>query len=403
MEEQLKSTFAEYKHCEHLAAIMSSHTDEKLLHIDDHVPNLIAVPAKTDLTKTAAYQDGKLILQDKASCFPAYLLDSPAAGGDVVDACAAPGNKTTHLAAIAAGSNFHLENGHQIKIIGCEKDPARSKTLSKMVQLAGAADLVTIRSSQDFMKLKAHAKEFANVKSLLLDPSCSGSGIIGRDEGTISIHLPVASQAESPASNSKKRKRVVPFKKVQIVDTMASQSVEEAEEEEESQSQADEDEQKLRTRLTALSGFQLKLLQHAMSFSAAERITYSTCSVHDEENENVVVKALISDVARERGWRILKRDEQVDGLRRWNVRGNPGVIQKEVGKATSEQQLIEDVADACIRCIKGSKDGTMGFFVAGFVRIPTTKPNPSIARNGTSPAVDSEDEEEWQGFSEDEP
>ena len=35
----------------------------------------------------------------QASCLPAYLL-SPIAGSHVIDACAAPGNKTTHLASI---------------------------------------------------------------------------------------------------------------------------------------------------------------------------------------------------------------------------------------------------------------------------------------------------------------
>jgi 16S rRNA C967 or C1407 C5-methylase (RsmB/RsmF family) len=43
------------------------------------------------------------VLQSKASCIPAQALQ-PAAGWHVVDCCAAPGNKTTHVAALLHAS-----------------------------------------------------------------------------------------------------------------------------------------------------------------------------------------------------------------------------------------------------------------------------------------------------------
>jgi putative methyltransferase len=47
------------------------------------------------------YTAGKLILQDKASCFPAVVLAPPARKDAVViDATPAPRNKTTHLSAL---------------------------------------------------------------------------------------------------------------------------------------------------------------------------------------------------------------------------------------------------------------------------------------------------------------
>lgn len=47
------------------------------------------------------YKTGKIILQDKASCFPALVLAPPALeSGMVIDATAAPGNKASHLSAL---------------------------------------------------------------------------------------------------------------------------------------------------------------------------------------------------------------------------------------------------------------------------------------------------------------
>src|SRR6201999_4361681 len=86
----------------------------------------------------------------------------------------------------------------------------------------------------------------------------------------------------------------------------------------------------------------------------------------------------------ERGWRVLTRHEQVDGLRKWRIRGNhPACVKvvkelKVAGKIDPESEIftpyaIQHVADACIRCEKGTTDGTMGFFVAGFVRDPSSE------------------------------
>jgi putative methyltransferase len=41
-------------------------------------------------------------------------------------------------------------------------------------------------------------------------------------------------------------------------------------------------------RLWKLEALQCKLLLHAMTFTGVQRIVYSTCSIHKEENENVV-------------------------------------------------------------------------------------------------------------------
>nr|OQO23927.1 hypothetical protein B0A51_11557 [Rachicladosporium sp. CCFEE 5018] len=172
----------------------------------------------------------------------------------------------------------------------------------------------------------------------------------------------------------------------------------------------------LQTRLTALADFQLRLLKHAMRFTAAERISYSTCSIHAEENEMVVLRALASPDVQAAGWRVLQRDEQVDGMKRWHRRGDPKAVEDSLAVLAGEEAKSDDVqgiadvdaesvAQACIRCDKNGDEGTMGFFVAGFVRDPNSSSRTS-GGNGTTgshktteePATD---EDEWNGFGSD--
>jgi putative methyltransferase len=116
-------------------------------------------------------------------------------------------------------------------------------------------------------------------------------------------------------------------------------------------------EKDLSERLNALAGFQLAILLHAFKFPSAKKVTYSTCSIHTQENEDVVMSALNSDIAKQRGWRILRRENQVRGMKEWPVRG---LIEGCGGD--------EAIAHGCIRSYKDDGHGIMGFFVAGFVR-----------------------------------
>ncbi|KAI6884795.1 S-adenosyl-L-methionine-dependent methyltransferase [Hortaea werneckii] len=416
LQSQLDTTFADYTRSSTIRGTLSG-GNEKRLHIDKHIPNLVAVSPNIDLTTTKAYKSGQIILQDKASCFPAYLLNSGSTEGDVIDACAAPGNKTTHLAAILSE-----KDNRDAQVIACEKNDLRSQTLAKMTKLAGGEKSITVKAKQDFMRLDPSAKEYRNVTALLLDPSCSGSGIVGRDGGGLTVHLPNSSptdnsKSSSSSSRGKKRKRQADKPSAQphpppapIVPTSAIEEQEEQplEEEEETSNSANT----LQTRLTNLSTFQLRLLQHAMAFPSARKISYSTCSVHFLENENVVLRALQSPVAREKGWRILRREEQVDGMRLWKKRGWRAECEKflrEEGGGDEHRDvggLAEEVAEGCIRCEKedgkgdGTQDeeGTMGFFVAGFVRGGGNDDEGPVAEREVNGGGMEEDGDEWEGF-----
>ncbi len=390
LEAQLATTFADYVQVERIEELLEGKSDPqglKVLHVDRHVPNLLALPAAADLSATPAYRKGEIIFQDKASCFPAYLLDPGNQDGDIIDACAAPGNKTTHIAALLQGSR---STSGKPRIVACEKDESRAVTLQRMVDWAGVQAVVDVKAGQDFSKLDPEDPAFKHVGAMLLDPSCSGSGIVGRDDMP-RVVLPSADAGMGTMKNKNKRKRSTP--------DVPSKSMPDPPDEEIPLD--DSNSEKLQARLSALSNFQVKLIKHAFRFPSARKITYSTCSIHAEENENVVIEALRSAEAKQRGWRILSRSEQVDGMREWAVRGDRAACARLMEGETEE---IDIMTQGCIRCKKGTREGTMGFFVACLVRDGSTGPHIDIEAsaaddvNGSFDQVHDHSDSEWQGF-----
>lgn len=381
LDQQLATTFAGFERVQDLAEVQQARGTAKVYYEDPNIPNLLALPSKINLTRAPAYIKGEIIFQDKASCFPAYLLDLSADDGDVIDGCAAPGNKTTHIAAFVSAQKHE---GEEQKVIAFERDKIRTSTLQKMVKLASADSIVTVKGGSDFLAAKPGSDEFANVGAIVLDPSCSGTGIVGRDDAIV-MHLPSqqgASKSGPTPGKGKKRKRG--DETLESPDATAELNLEL----DDTTQEETPTEGKLSERLTSLSNFQLHILTHAMRFASAHKITYSTCSIHFEENEGVVFQALGSSIAKERGWRILKRASQVQGLKSWKRRG---VWEDDKLNLDIAQDAKDEVLDACIRCDKGTDDGTMGFFVAGFVR--------GVDDAGeVAMAIDNKDDE-WHGFS----
>lgn len=350
LEDQLSTTFQEYQKVDAIQKVLSG--TGKLLYVDEHIPDLVAVSPRFNFAKCEAYKAGNIILQDKASCFPAYLLDPQPEDGHLIDGCAAPGNKTTHLAALAkmhgSGVNQPVASIHAF-----EKDAKRAKTLEKMVKIAGSDSFTQIHPGHDFLRVDPSDDEYRKVGGIVLDPSCSGSGIVGRDDMP-ELHLPTA---PGPKANGKIPNKPTPSsaRKRKRQDTEADS--ENIMIDDDGNTTVVTSEKDLQARLEALSSFQLTILLHAFKFPAARKITYSTCSVHGEENEQVVRRALESDLARRRGWRILPRKAQVNGMQSWPVRGQVDLCDGDV-----------EVADSCIRAYKDDGRGVMGFFVAAFVR-----------------------------------
>ena len=103
--------------------------------VDLHIPALLVFPPKTPLYEHELIKDGSLVLQDKSSCFPVTAL-APPPGSCVLDACAAPGMKTSQLAASVAGDWVAALGGKPppgARVIAVERNSKRYGVLVEML------------------------------------------------------------------------------------------------------------------------------------------------------------------------------------------------------------------------------------------------------------------------------
>lgn len=108
------------------------------------------------------YEEGDVYLQSLSSMLPPVVL-APAEGCDILDMTAAPGSKTTQMAALTGNRAF---------ITACERDPVRAERLRYNLQKQGATRVSVLVA--DARKLDS----FLSYDSILLDAPCSGSGTL---------------------------------------------------------------------------------------------------------------------------------------------------------------------------------------------------------------------------------
>jgi 16S rRNA (cytosine967-C5)-methyltransferase len=119
-----------------------------------------------NVAQSSLFQQGIITIQDESSMLIAPLLD-PQPGMKVLDACAAPGGKTTHLAE-------YMKNEGQL--IAVDLHPHKEKLVQASAKRLGTTIVQTLVA--DARKLTDQFKpEFDRI---LLDAPCSGFGVIRR-------------------------------------------------------------------------------------------------------------------------------------------------------------------------------------------------------------------------------
>ena len=114
-----------------------------------------------DLSKLKIYEDGKIYVQSISSMIPPIIL-RPEPGERVLDMAAAPGSKTTQMAAMMNNEGYILAN---------EIDKFRCEKLKYNVEKQGASIVHII--NKDGTQLFNSVKSFDKI---LVDAPCSGEG-----------------------------------------------------------------------------------------------------------------------------------------------------------------------------------------------------------------------------------
>ena len=168
------------------------------------------------------YDEGKIYMQSLSSMLPPIILN-PKQNMDILDMTAAPGGKTTQIAAL-------VENKSRITAV--EMNKIRAERLKYNVEKQGATSVYIME--QDARKID----DFFSFDSILLDAPCSGSGTIF---------------LEDLKQNGKFTEKLI--------------------------------EKSVKT--------QKALLKKAINIlKKGSEMVYSTCSILQEENENIILEAL---------------------------------------------------------------------------------------------------------------
>jgi 16S rRNA (cytosine967-C5)-methyltransferase len=125
------------------------------------LPEAFVLAGAFDVFGSPLWQEGLYMPQSRAAIAVSHVLD-PQPGEKVLDLCAAPGGKTTHIAAL-------MENKGSITAV--EKNPGRARALAEIVNRMGV-NIVDVHVADATV---AQAGTFDRV---LVDPPCSDLGTL---------------------------------------------------------------------------------------------------------------------------------------------------------------------------------------------------------------------------------
>jgi len=131
-----------------------------------HAPDALKLQQPVAVERLPGFRDGWVSVQDAGAQLAAPLLPT-IANGRILDACAAPGGKTTHLLE-------HLSEG--VELLAIDKDPARCQRVEQNLQRLGLAARVLSADATS----PGEWWDGRPFQGILLDAPCSASGVVRR-------------------------------------------------------------------------------------------------------------------------------------------------------------------------------------------------------------------------------
>jgi 16S rRNA (cytosine967-C5)-methyltransferase len=129
---------------------------------DEMAPEALVVEGPLDVHGSPRWRAGEFTAQSRAAMLVSRVL-GPVAGERVLDLCAAPGGKATHLAALMGGRG---------EVVAVERDRRRAGALARTAERLRAGNVhVQVADA-------ARAREDGPYDRVLVDPPCSGLGTL---------------------------------------------------------------------------------------------------------------------------------------------------------------------------------------------------------------------------------
>ncbi len=132
-------------------------------HRDPQIPEALVLDGPLDAHGSPLWRSGAFLAQSRAAMLVARAL-APRSEERILDLCAAPGGKTTHLAALMEGRG---------EVVAVERNRRRAGELIRMAQRLRAAN-VSVEVGDAALR-RPEGDEFDRV---LVDPPCSGLGTL---------------------------------------------------------------------------------------------------------------------------------------------------------------------------------------------------------------------------------